>query len=182
MLTACRYYTHYHVHFPLLPELPVFLKSYASFDVLFWTVIAIGCTRSSKHSDLYLRLKNPVERLLTDINHPASHSFPQIQALLLICCWPFPFGPIDTDPSWTYCGLATHYALRLGLHRPAHATDFKYDVVYDQETMIIRQRTWIACFIINQACVIRRLACAMETYISIQDQYKTRHPVHGQSR
>ncbi|RFU24632.1 hypothetical protein B7463_g11708, partial [Scytalidium lignicola] len=144
------YYTHYHVLFPILPELPAFLESYASFDVLFWTVIAIACGGLSEHSDLYIRLKNPVERLLTDINHPASHSFPQIQALLLICSWPFPFGPIDTDPSWTYCGLATHYALRLGLHRPAHTADFRYDTVYDQETMMARQKAWIACFIINQ--------------------------------
>lgn len=112
--------------------------------------MAIASRGMSKQAELYMRLIEPVKRLATDLNKAASQSFPDVQALLLICCWPFPFGAIDSDPSWTYCGLATHYALRLGLHRPRHQEDFRYAVPFDQETLILREKTWLACFIINQ--------------------------------
>lgn len=149
-LTMNRYYSHYHVLLPILPDLHVFLESHASSDLLFWTVIAIASRGMSEHAELYERLTDPVKRLATDLGKATKYSFPSVQAHLLICCWPFPFGAISSDPSWTYCGLATHYALRLGLHRPRHTADFRYSIPFDQETLVLREKTWFACFIINQ--------------------------------
>jgi len=145
-----RYYLHYHESFPILPDITTFLEHSNRCPLLFWTVMVIALIGKVEQRDLYFSLVDPIQTLASNITQPESRSFHAIQALLLLCCWPLPFGPTKNDPSHTFCVLATHNALRLGLHRPKHPSDFEYDAVIDEETLILRRKTWVACFIVNQ--------------------------------
>jgi Fungal specific transcription factor domain len=125
------------------------LQVYNCCPLLFWTIIAIASKESREYSYLYLTLMDPVRRLANDIHSVASKSVPFIQALLLLCTWPFPYTAKILDRSWSYCGTATHIALELGLHRPRHISDFVWNVTVEEETLLTRRITWLACFIVN---------------------------------
>ncbi len=144
------YYDYYHPQLPILVDAPHFIESYASCRLLLWTVIAIASRRSPNHSHLYLKLSKPVHALAISGNYSDTESLPMIQALIILIWWPFPFRTTSQDPSWTYCALATHGALRIGLHRPHHYSDFFYQMKLGSEDLILVQKTWIACFITNQ--------------------------------
>ena len=149
-LTKARYYTHYNHYFPILPELRSFAMTYDSCPLLFWTIMALAAKHSENHSHLYLQLKELVPHLATDVDKFASQSLAVVQALLILCWWPFPSGAAIANPSWLYCGLAVHRALQSGLHRPLNYSDFYFQGILDNESSVTRQRTWLACFIVNQ--------------------------------
>ena len=154
LLNPLRYYMHYQDRLPILPDLSSFAKSYVSCPFLFWTVIAVASKHSQQHSHLYSNLVKPVQSLAADINAAAGQSLATIQALLILCWWPFPFRATINDPSWTYCGLAIHKALQIGLHRPLHCSDFEYQAEHDSKDLTVRQKTWLACFVTNQELVV----------------------------
>lgn len=150
MVLVGRYYSEYHHHFPILSDITTFSKSYDCCPLLFWTIIAIASKYSPRFSTLYLPLSSLVPRLVVDINIPANRSLNTIQALLLLCWWPFPFQATINDPSWTYCGLACHRALQIGIHRALYHSDFFYDGKLEQNAITERHRTWLGCYITNQ--------------------------------
>jgi hypothetical protein len=145
-----RYYSHYHPLFPILPDIASFAKTYDKCLLLFWTIMAIGSKRSPSSLNLYLPLSVSVPRLAADLNTTASQSLETIQALLILCWWPFPFQATINDPSWTYCGLATHRALQFGIHRGRNHSDFVYNSKIDDATSFVYQKTWLGCYITNQ--------------------------------
>jgi len=74
-----------------------------------------------------------------------------IQALMVLCIWQLPYGATDDDPAWMFCGIATHKALKMGLHRPfSSKMEFDYFMSRDKEVKVARQNTWATCFIVNQ--------------------------------
>ncbi|KAL1968667.1 hypothetical protein VTN77DRAFT_1493 [Rasamsonia byssochlamydoides] len=148
------YYLHYHEKFPILPESSVVLDNYDACPLLFWTVMMIASKESPQHKHLFPAVTGVVTSLASIISPPAEQSLHLIQALLLLCNWPPPYGATIHDNSWTYCGLAVTYALRQGLHRPHHVSDFVYEAEFDVTTMRERKRTWLACFIVSQRASI----------------------------
>jgi hypothetical protein len=126
------------------------VESYNTCPLLFWIVMAIASKASRKYADLYLQLRHLIERLVADHANPASRSTYFVQALLLLCIWPFPFSAVNEEPSWLYCSLAIHMAMLLGLHRPQHP--FRLLNAADAEVgdLAVQTRTWIACFVVNQ--------------------------------
>ncbi len=78
---------------------------------------------------------------------------PLIHALLILSYWPLPYGASSENPSRLYCGAAVHKALALGLHRPAFLADFVNWSLPNDKAILTRQKTWIACFIVNQTYV-----------------------------
>ncbi|KAE9376216.1 hypothetical protein N431DRAFT_454779 [Stipitochalara longipes BDJ] len=145
-----RYYTEYHPIFPIIPDLASFARQYSTCELLFWTIIAISSRYSEQYANLYLQLKIPLQRLATDISKFANEPLSVVQALLLICWWPFPFAATKEDPSWIYCGLATHLALQHGMHRPHNISDFCYQKTMEKDELVSWRRTWLGCFITNQ--------------------------------
>ncbi|KAL1984930.1 hypothetical protein VTN96DRAFT_8589 [Rasamsonia emersonii] len=144
------YYLHYHDQFPILSESPTVLDNYDTCPLLFWTVMMIASKEAPQHKHLFPAVTSVVTSLASSISPPAEQTLQLIQALLLLCNWPPPYGATIHDNSSTYCGLAVTYALRQGLHRPHHVSDFVYEADFDEATMRERKKTWLACFIVSQ--------------------------------
>jgi hypothetical protein len=130
-----RYYSHYHPLFPILPDIASFAKTYDKCLLLFWTIMAIGSKRSPSSLNLYLPLSVSVPRLAADLNTTASQSLETIQALLILCWWPFPFQATT---------------LQFGIHRGRNHSDFVYNSKIDDATSFVYQKTWLGCYITNQ--------------------------------
>jgi hypothetical protein len=155
LLTYSRYYSHYHKQFPLIPECAIFQDRCDSCPLLFSTIMTIAAKESLQHGHLYPTVASAVEGLASTVSPPSRQSLYQIQALLLLCYWPLPFGASINDYSWSYCGLAINYAFLQGLHRPSNLSDFAYDATYDQTTVNERRKTWLACFIVSHRYVLQ---------------------------
>lgn len=146
-----RYYRHYHPRFPLLPDLKVMGHNCISCPLLFWAVVAIASSSSETYRDLHLQLVGPVRRLAgAEIVKTESATLPLIHALLILCCWPQPFCATAADPSWMYCGSATHAAVKMALHRPGNLVESICGTGITEEQILMRKKTWVACFIVNQ--------------------------------
>lgn len=83
----------------------------------------------------------------------ARHPSLTVQALLLLSWWPLSLDASVLNPSWAYCGLATHTALQFGLHRSQYPGDWVYKYGPDESARAAMRRTWLACFIVNQKYV-----------------------------
>ncbi|KAF2107394.1 hypothetical protein BDV96DRAFT_298868 [Lophiotrema nucula] len=143
------YFVNYHPQFPILPDIASFRDYSANEDLLFWTVVTIALRNKLEYRSIYLVLAESVRLLACDIARSGLPSLQSIQSLLLLCCWPPPFGPSIDDPSSTFVSLASSSALRLGLHRPRFVSEYEYKLQLDDFTLVQRRRTWICCFIIN---------------------------------
>lgn len=142
--------TSMHVHFPLLgtpaPTPDAILRSS---PLLFWTTITIAC--SFQNRPLYRRLQPCVRRLATRTLYPFSCCLETCQALCLLCIWPFEADEPNDDPVFVYAGMATHFALHMGLHRPLHLHEFKNidSVAESSQSQSIRLLTWYACIFVE---------------------------------
>lgn len=145
-----RYFTCYHPSFPILPEQHEFLAEYDQNRLLLWTVLAIASKGRDDVPDVYQSLVEPVRRLASDIYAPQSRSLKTMQALLLLCVWPFPHQQTINDPSPMYCSLATNIGHQLGLHRPLHKSDYDERATGPSVCSLSERKTWIGCFIANQ--------------------------------
>ncbi|PYI11230.1 hypothetical protein BO78DRAFT_130118 [Aspergillus sclerotiicarbonarius CBS 121057] len=144
------FYANLHPLFPILPSLPDFIKTYDANKLLLWTVIAIASKESSEFSHIYVTLVDPVRRLAGDLYNTQSRHFETIQALLLLCIWPFPFQQTAHDPSPMYCGLATQLSYQLGLHRPNLHMHWEYGATAsDARINLQRRKAWTGCFVVN---------------------------------
>ncbi|KIW08424.1 hypothetical protein, variant [Verruconis gallopava] len=145
------FYARLHSHFPILPDQPTFLSRYNFNKLLLWTVLAIASRESSQHSALYSSLVDPVRRLAGDLYASQSRSFETVQALLLLCVWPFPFQQTINDPSPMYIALASQIAYQLGLHRPGFRADFTENNLPQADPgELARKKVWYGCCIVNQ--------------------------------
>ena len=149
-LTVYSYFISYHPYFPILPDQQTFLAEYDDNRLLLWTVLAIASKGHDEYPYLYSSLVDPVRALAADIYAPQSRSLRTMQALLLLCVWPFPFQQTVNDPSSMYCSLATNIGYQLGLHRPLHRSDFYEGAEQPLQCTAVEKKTWYGCFIANQ--------------------------------
>jgi hypothetical protein len=151
MLIPVRFYARFHAHFPILSDQHTFLSRYNFNKLLLWTVLAIASRDSTQHATLYSSLVDPVRRLAGDLYASQSRSFETVQALLLLCVWPFPFQQTINDPSPMYMALASQIAYQLGLHRPAFRADFTENNLPQADPgELARKKVWFGCCIVNQ--------------------------------
>ncbi|EXJ91696.1 hypothetical protein A1O3_00246 [Capronia epimyces CBS 606.96] len=151
-----QYYTIYDPQFPILPKKETFLAHYNANTLLLWTMLAIASGSSAQMSPLFNSLVDPVRRLAGDLYSHQSRGLEAVQALLLLCAWPFPYAQTVNDPSPMYASLATNIAYQIGLHRPSFRSDFEYNVSTLDETLEqARQKAWYGCFIINHTVTMR---------------------------
>jgi hypothetical protein len=96
-----------------------------------------------------------VKTMIAETIHGTTHSVDTVQALLIMCIWPFKVVRLSEDPSHFYCSIARQMSLQLGLHRPGQpywplrhgSLSGPSTVMMDEE---IRQSTWLACYVVNQ--------------------------------
>jgi Fungal specific transcription factor domain len=150
MLTCGRYYRYYHPRFLFLPSKEKILQDCGTCHLLFWAVVAVSSRSVPECKEFRKGLTWPLRRLAMESAIRETPSLPLIQAYLLLCVWAMPFGAVTDDPCWTYCGIATHKAQQLGLHRPNHLNEFVAGSGGDHELLASMRNTWLACFIVNQ--------------------------------
>lgn len=144
------YFTRCHPYLPFkMHQSPD--EVYKRCPLLFWTICAVAS------ADTYrAQLEDPVRSQVCQVVDPSTSTVEAVQALLILCMWPFAFVSQKSDPSFIYGGIATQTALQIGLHRPA--TDYPMNsdgrsaIEEDEE---IKRTTWIACFIVNQMLASR---------------------------
>ncbi|KAK5166495.1 uncharacterized protein LTR77_008038 [Saxophila tyrrhenica] len=149
------YFTTHHPLFPILPSKAHFYTTHTTNRLLLWTVLALASFDQDSNSATYFSLVDPVRRLAADLYGPQSRSFKTMQALLLLCVWPFPFQQTINDPSPMFCSLATGIGYQLGLHRPRCRGDFDENAVEGVESEGEEERTWWGCFVVNHCLALR---------------------------
>lgn len=85
--------------------------------------------------------------MLSNVMTRSIRSTYTIQALLLLCLWPFPVQSQLDDPSWEYCGMAVAAALKMGLEdRPV---SWGQTVRPSPDEHIPRLKAWLGCFVVS---------------------------------
>jgi len=87
---------------------------YTKSPLLFWVICAAESSNRLKP-----RFAPHIRNLVAKILIAPTRSVETVQALLIMCMWPFNFSKLVDDASFFYCGLATQIGLQLGLHRPS---------------------------------------------------------------
>ena len=96
--------SHYLHHLPVLDiQIPA---SYLLKDspLLFWTTIIIAARDHLAHATFSIQLQLPYKRLLSTYLSKSICCVHTIQALLLLCTWPFLVRNQNDDPSWATAG------------------------------------------------------------------------------
>jgi hypothetical protein len=76
---------------------------------------------------------------------------PIVQALAVLCTWPFPTSSSTADPTFMLAGLMLQIGTQMGLHRAHGAQDFsKSPVTLNAVEFEEWERTWQACHIVAQ--------------------------------
>ena len=139
------FYRHRLHHLPILDiQKPVDAVLRES-PLLFWAVVVVSARDHPEHSTYFSSLLVPFKGLLSEYLVSPFRSERTIQALLLLCTWPFPVNMQADDPSWNYCGMAVAAALQRGL-KPSLGTAFQ-DPAADDASLKIK--TWLGCFVVS---------------------------------
>jgi len=148
-----RYFEHFHDYFPIIrcrdPD-----KIYESAPILFWTIIIIAARRFAKDETVlpFLTESLPAEVWGAMGNPPLRIGV--INALLLLCAWPFTTIRFLRDPSTIFSSIAMSSCFLIGLHtgRGEHPelvnTNFQIHNTDEEATY-----TWAGFNIISQRCV-----------------------------
>lgn len=138
---------HRYLPFKVSSELPEEL--YMRSTLLFWVICAV--TSSWKQQT---QLSPMIKPMIAASIHVSSYSVETIQALLIMCIWPFKTARLSEDPSKFYSSIAAQMSLQLGLHRPSqpywplqHGSLSGPLTAADKE---VRLTTWLSCYLINQ--------------------------------
>lgn len=113
--------------------------------LLFWVICAVASSTATM-----LELQPGIQAMVSQIMVNPPRSVEVVQALLILCMWPFPFYSTLSDPSFLYCGIATQIGLQIGLHRPSMSQEFSSRREVLEVDDNVRRTTWMACFVVNQ--------------------------------
>lgn len=145
------FFSVYHPFLPLLTSSKSPDEYYEASPLLFWAIVAVAARRYIPDPTLLSSLSGPVTRLLWTTVADVPQSYLVVQALCLLCTWPFPISSTSNDPTFMFSGLMMQIALQIGLHRPSHAQDFtKFRVELREEELRDRVTTWAACNAVAQ--------------------------------
>ena len=143
------YFAHYHEFLPVLdPQQPPH-KTYELSPVLFWCIVSVAARRSEEHPLLLNQLAQPVMDVLWKNIRIPPHNLGLIQAILLLCTWPFPTSSSTMDQSYMLTSIAISASIQMGLHRPINQHDYvKYRFHLTDQEVNRRINTWSACNVI----------------------------------
>ncbi|KAL1857994.1 Regulatory protein leu3 [Paecilomyces lecythidis] len=113
---------------------------------------------AARHFDTDTTLLPRLTVVLSELLHRTvlsqSVSIAQVQALIILVCWPLPNYRLRTDNSLLYANIALTGAMQLGLHMPGY--EHEYTASHDRmppspEKALERSRTWVAAVILSQS-------------------------------
>jgi hypothetical protein len=100
-------------------------------------------------------LQPGIEEMIGKLVVNPPRSIEVVQALPVLCSWPFTFCSTLRDPLFVCCGIATQIGRQIGLHRPGLSQEFSKRKEVLEIDEHVRNSTWIACFIVNQTQTAR---------------------------
>ena len=100
---------------------------------------------------LLKKLARDVSNLLWTTVRSVPHSLGTIQALVILCTWPFPISSSANDSTFMLVGIMLQLGTQMGLHRATAAQDFtKAPTSLGIEEYQEWQQTWEACNLVAQ--------------------------------
>lgn len=138
---------------PFLDDTRNAANYYAASRLLFWSIMAVAARHFDTDTTLLPRLTVVLSELLHRTVLSQSVSVAQVQALIILVCWPLPNYRLRTDNSLLYANIALTGAMQLGLHMPGY--EHEYTASHDRmppspEKALERIRTWVAAVILSQ--------------------------------
>ncbi|CAK7205471.1 Regulatory protein leu3 [Sporothrix eucalyptigena] len=144
------YFRHYHPHLPFKMAATSPDETYARSPLLFWIVCAV-----TSHWKQQAVMAPLVKTMISTAMHDTPYSVETIQALLIMCIWPFRTVRISDDPTQFYSSIAARMALQLNLHRPdqpywplRHGSFHGPHIASSDDD--VRRTTWLACYVVDQ--------------------------------
>ncbi|PVH71679.1 hypothetical protein DL98DRAFT_577264 [Cadophora sp. DSE1049] len=135
---------YYHT-FPILDTDISIAELYKVSPVLFWAIIITSSRWHPSLFHLYPSLVTGYRDVLSKTLLEPMNTIESIQAILMLCIWPFDFWRKIEDPSWSYCGFATNAATRMRINESCtHGLSAK--------SIRIKKKTWLACIHVN--CIL----------------------------
>ncbi|KAL2202421.1 hypothetical protein CC79DRAFT_1337131 [Sarocladium strictum] len=161
------YLAQYHPFLPMLnPDKPP-QECFQQSELLFWIIVSVASRRLASHPTLLPRLARNVTDLLWRTIRCVPQALSVVQALAILCTWPFPISSSTADPTFMLAGLMLQLGTQMGLHRVRGAQDFrKSSLSLDASELREWERTWEACYIVAQSVGI---GCGLPNPIQPQD-------------
>ncbi|KAE9369652.1 hypothetical protein N431DRAFT_427821 [Stipitochalara longipes BDJ] len=144
------FFEHYHPFFPLIHPDHSPDRVYESSALLFWAIISIASRRHAEKSTVLGLLAKSVQKLMWSTISAPPLTITAIQALLLLCMWPFPDLRIWSDNSLFLSSIAVNSAMHMGLHRPQHLHEYIRYAGFERLPVDGHIKTWAACNIVSQ--------------------------------
>lgn len=142
------FFQRYHPWAPLLDPTISPDEYYARSALLFWAIILTASRRYTDEPGLFVSLTALVKKMLWDTIANPPHTWHVVQAILLVCLWPFPTSSLSSDITSILISTAQTIAVRMGLHCPEAIQDFsrkKRRLNADEIAEVAR--TWATCHI-----------------------------------
>lgn len=137
---------HYLHHLPILDLTKSIDSIWSDNQLLFWTIVIASASKHPRYSSYFGPLQVPVKHLLSEYLVSSIRCIYTVQALLILCLWPFPVAKQQDDPSWEYIGLAIAANLKLT------SVDSQTNWPGSNHLLIVesvRQKTWLGCFAVS---------------------------------
>jgi hypothetical protein len=149
-----RYRTSYHPHLPVIDINRSPHEYYHLSDLLFWTIISVASRRMASYPTLLPKLARSATDLVWKTLRSGSYSITTVQALVLLCTWPFPTSSSTAGPTFMLVGTMLQIGTQIGLHHALSAQDFaKVPIKLGPLEFAEWAQTWEACNIVAQRSV-----------------------------
>ncbi|USP74362.1 methylisocitrate lyase [Curvularia clavata] len=144
--------TVYHPFLPLINTTKSPHEHFESSELLFWTIISVASRREVSQPTLLPKLARTVTDLTWRTLRSIPHNLSTVQALALLCTWPFPTSSSTQDPTFMFVGLMLQIATQMGLHRARDVQDFtKRPTTLDASEYAEWVHTWASCNLVAQS-------------------------------
>ncbi|KAF2169955.1 hypothetical protein M409DRAFT_19570 [Zasmidium cellare ATCC 36951] len=141
---------HYFPHFCILEPITSLKRLFEESQFLFRAIILIAARSHERHVTLVDSCRPYLDRLQLTIIAEAVPSLLNLQALLLLCAFPFQEScPLYRDSGWTQLGLAINVARQMGLDKGKDEALYGTGTVPDslnRHARHYRNMTWMKCF------------------------------------
>ncbi|KAJ4553620.1 hypothetical protein HRR83_003346 [Exophiala dermatitidis] len=118
--------------------------------LLFWAIIGVGCRTYYRNPTLLGVLPAKIKTLAL-LTMDSNVTLPNLQAYLLILCWPFPKTTNSPDFTFPFSAAVLHMAMAMGLHLPVASQEFsKVRIRLSEDESKKRAETWGYCMLVYQ--------------------------------